>query len=174
MRFRTLLRYVAPVLALAFLIGCSDAGDPNSLDGSLPTLTDPGFYPLLSTQATAQGESLVALSLKQVPGGIELASVQGEIAYDAARLQLARATLPQGIEGDVFEVSAGRVRFVGTMMEGVTEAPLLNLVFTGRDKPVELSREMFTVRFEEVTGGADLDDLTATVRSGQPLFVRSR
>jgi hypothetical protein len=52
------------------------------------------------------------------------------------------------------------------MMEGVTEAPLLNLVFTGRDP----KREMFTVRFEEVTGGAEFDDLTATVRSNQMLF----
>lgn len=174
MRFRTLARNVAPFLALMLLIGCSDAGNPNNRDGALPTLTDPGFYPLLSMQAAAEGESVVTLSLKQVPGGIELASVQGEIQYDAATLQLARATLPQGVEGDAFEVSPGRVRFVGTMGEGVTETPLLNLVFTGRDKAAEPKREMFTVRFEEVTGGADLADLTATVRADQLLFVRSR
>jgi hypothetical protein len=165
MRIRKLFRLATPLLALALVLGCADAG-PNSGTGPLPTLTDPGFYPLLSAQAAAAGETAVRLSLKQVPGGIELASVQGEIQYDAAALKLVRATLPAGVEGDAFEVSPGLVRFVGTMMEGVTEAPLLNLVFTGRDA----KREMFTVRFEEVTGGAEFDDLTATVRSNQMLF----
>jgi hypothetical protein len=165
MRIRTLFRLATPLLAFALVLGCADAG-PNSGTGPLPTLTDPGFYPLLSAQAAAAGETEVRLSLKQVPGGIELASVQGEIQYDAAVLKLARTTLPAGIEGDAFEVSPGRVRFVGTMPEGVTEPPLLNLVFTGRAP----RREMFTVRFEEVTGGAEFDDLTETVRSDQVLF----
>lgn len=173
MRIRTLFRLATPLLALSLMVGCADAG-PNSGDGVLPTLTEPGFYPLLSAQAGSEGESVVALSLKQVPGGIELASVQGEITYDAAALKLSRADLPQGVEGDAFEVEPGRVRFVGTMMGGVTEAPLLNLVFTGRDRAAEPRREMFTVRFEEVTGGADFEDLTATVRSDQLLFTRSR
>lgn len=169
MRIRTLFRLATPLLALALVLGCADAG-PNSGTGPLPTLTDPGFYPLLTAQAAAAGETEVRLSLKQVPGGIELASVQGEIAYDAAMLKLVRATLPAGVEGDAFEVSPGLVRFVGTMMEGVTEAPLLNLAFTGRDP----RREMFTVRFEEVTGGTEFDDLTETVRSNQMVFEWSR
>lgn len=173
MRIRTLFRLATPVLALALVVGCADAG-PNSDTGPLPTLTDPGFYPQLSAAPAPEGESAVSLSLKQVPGGIELASVQGEVEYDAATLKLARAVLPAGVEGDAFEVSPGRVRFVGTMVQGVTEAPLLNLVFTGRDKPAQLTREMFTVRFEEVTGGADFDDLTSTVRSDRLIFVQSR
>lgn len=172
MRLRTFVRYVAPVLALTLLIGCSDA-DSNSRDGALPTLTDPGFYPVLSASATAE-QSTITLSLKQVPGGIELASVQGELEYDAAVLQLARATLPQGVEGDAFEVSPGRVRFVGTLVQGVAETPLLHLEFRGREQPVVPTREMFGVRFEEVTGGADLADLTATVRSDRLLFERNR
>lgn len=169
MRISTLFRLATPLLAFALVLGCADAG-PNSGTGPLPTLTDPGFYPLLSAQAAAAGETEVRLSLKQVPGGIELASIQGEIAYDAVALKLVRATLPAGVEGDAFEVSPGNVRFVGTMVEGVTEAPLLNLVFAGRDKAAEPKREMFTVRFEEVTGGTEFDDLTATVRSNQLLF----
>lgn len=169
MRIGTLLRLATPLLALALVVGCADAG-PNSGSGPLPTLTDPGFYPLLSAAPGAAGESVVTLSLKQVPGGIELASVQGEITYDAASLQLARAILPAGIEGDAFEVAPGRVRFVGTMMDGATEPPLLDLVFTGRAKAAALKREMFTVRFEEVTGGAEFDDLTATVRSDRLIF----
>lgn len=168
MRIRTLISLATPLLAFALVLGCADAG-PNSGTGPLPTLTDPGFYPLLSAQAAAAGETEVRLSLRQVPGGIELASVQGEIRYDAAVLKLTRATLPAGVEGDAFEVSPGYVRFVGTMLEGVTEAPLLNLVFTGQPK-----REMFTVLFEEVTGGAEFDDLTATVRSNQLLFEWAR
>ena len=172
-RLRSLLGRAAPLLALVLAVGCADAGNPNG-DGVLPTLTEPGFYPVLSTQAGSDGESAVTLSLKQVPGGIELASIQGEIEYDASVLQLVRTTLPQGIEGEAVEVSPGRVRFVGTMVQGVTEAPFLNMVFTGRANAVNPKREMFTVRFEEVTGGADMADLTSTVRSDQLLFVRSR
>lgn len=171
MRVRTLFRFVTPVLALMIAVGCADDGNPN--EGVLPTLTEVGFYPVLSAGPTLE-QSAVTLSLKQVPGGIELASVQGEIEYDAAVLQLARVTLPAGVEGVGEEVSPGRVRFVGTMVQGVAETPLLHLEFRGRDRRVTLAREMFQVRFEEVTGGADLTDLTGTVRSDQLLFVRTR
>lgn len=174
MRVCSFFRLAVPLVALVLVAGCADAGDPNSVDGGLPTLTEPGFYPVLSVQAASAAESAVTLSLKQVPGGIELASVQGEITYDAALLQLSRASLPEGVEGDAEEVSPGRVRFVGTLLPGATEPPLLQLEFRGRDKPVALAREMFSVRMEEVTGGADFADLTATVRSDQLLFQRSR
>lgn len=174
MRLHPLLLRVAPFLALTVFLACSDAGAPGSADGVLPTLTEPGFYPVLTAGAAAAEESVVTLSLKQVPGGIELASVQGEIEYDAAALQLARVALPEGVEGDVEEVSPGRVRFVTTLAQGTVEAPLLNLHFRGRDKPAALVREMFQVRFEEVTGGTDFADLTATVRSDHLLFVRNR
>ncbi len=173
MRFNALLRNALPLLALAAVVGCADAGNPKG-EGALPTLTEAGFYPLLSSQAASDDGHAVTLSLKQVPGGIELASVQGEIMYDAARLQLSGATLPEGVEGDVMEVSPGRVRFVGTLLQGAAEPPLLRLEFRGRDKPVTLAREMFTVNIEEVTGGADLADLTATVRSDRLLFVQNR
>lgn len=172
MRIRALSRLAAPLLALVLVAGCSDAGKPNG-DGALPTLTEEGLYPVLSAQAAPEGASMVTLTLKQVPGGIELASVQGEITYDAATLQLDRATLPQGVEGDAFEVSPGRVRFVGTLVQGLTETPLLTLELRGRDAPVTLTREMFSVQFEEVTGGAELADHTAAVRSDRLLFVRS-
>lgn len=173
MRLRTLVLYVVPVLALTLVAGCSDAGDPNSRDGALPTLTDPGFYPVLDARGSSE-QSTITLSLKQVPGGIELASVQGELEYDASALQLTKVTLPEGLEGDALEVSSGRVRFVGTLVQGVADTPLLYLEFRGREQAVAPTREMFNVRFEEVTGGADLADLTATVRSDHLLFVRAR
>jgi hypothetical protein len=174
MRIHKLLRSATPLLVLALSVGCSDAGDPNGVDGGLPTLTEAGFYPLLTAQPAEGEASVLVLSLKQVPGGIEVASVQGEIQYDAATLQLAQATLPEGVEGDVEEVSPGRLRFVGTLMQGAAEPPLLRLTFRGREKTVAPTREMFAVRFEEVTGGADFADMTATVRSDQLLFIRSR
>lgn len=171
MRVCNFLRVSASLLALIFAIGCTDADGGTDV---LPTLTEPGFYPLLNVQAPSNGQSAVTLSLKQVPGGIELASAQGEIAYDAGVLQLSRATLPEGLEGDVEEVSPGRIRFVATLVQGAAETPLLHLHFSGRDKPAVPAREMFQVRFEEVTGGAELADLTSTVRSDQLLFLRSR
>jgi hypothetical protein len=173
MRVFSLSRLAAPLVALVLVAGCADARGPGG-ESPLPTLTEPGFYPLLSVRAASAGESAVTLSLRQVPGGIELASVQGEIQYDASLLQLARVSLPQGVEGDAEEVSPGRVRFVGTLLPGATEPPLLQLELRGRDKPVTLAREMFSVSMEEVTGGADLANLTATVRSDQLQFTRSR
>ena len=167
MMIRHALKFAAPVLALAFVLGCSDA----SVQDALPTLTEPGFYPLLTAQDAPSGTSRVSLSLKQVPGAVELASVQGEITYDAAALRLSRATLPEGMEGDAEEVSPGRVRFVGTMVQGLADTPLLHLEFTGRTAP---AAAMFSVRFEEVTGGSDVADLTSTVRSDRLLFVRAR
>lgn len=172
MRFPAFFRVSAPVLALVLAVGCTDAGNPNG-EGALPTLTEAGFYPLLSSSTSGE-QSAVTLSLKQVPGGIELASVQGEIQYDAAHLQLSRASLPEGVEGDVEEVSPGHLRFVATLLPGATEPPLLRLELAGRNGAANLTREMFTVRIEEVTGGADMADLTSTVRSDQLLFVRSR
>jgi hypothetical protein len=173
MRLRPIFRYAAPLMALLLVMACSDAGAPNNSSGALPTLTEPGFYALLSARPSAE-ENVVTLSLKQVPGGIEVASVQGEITYDATVLQLVRATLPEGIEGDAEEVAPGHVRFVGTLVQGAAEPPLLTLVFRGREKPVAPTRDMFSVRFEEVTGGADLSDLTGTVRTDQLLFVGGR
>jgi hypothetical protein len=171
MPVRSLFRLAAPLVALVLFVACTDTADPNS---GLPTLTEPGFYPLLSTLPSASAGSTVTLSLKQVPGGIELASVQGEITYDAALLKLDGATLPAGVEGDAEEVSPGRVRFVATLLPGATEPPLLQLQLSGRDGRVSMAREMFKVSIEEVTGGADLADLTTTVRADQLLFVRSR
>lgn len=162
-----------PVLALGLAAACSDTGAPNR-DGALPTLTDAGFYPLLSASAPSADATMVTLSLKQVPGGIELASVQGELRFDATMLQMERAMLPEGVEGDAHEVSPGHVRFVGTLVHGATEPPLLHLEFRGREKSVTVAREMFSVHFEEVTGGSDFADLTPTVRSDRLLFVRGR
>ena len=155
------------------MLGCADANQQGA-DGALPTLTEPGIYALLASRPSSDGQGEVSLSLKQVPGGIELASAQGELEYDAATLKLAGSTLPDGIEGDVVEVSPGRVRFVATLVQGVAEPVLLRLQFSGREKPVTLKREMFSVRLEEVTGGADMADVTSTVRSERLLFVQSR
>lgn len=174
MRFRTLLRGAAPLLAFALVAGCADAGKPGSGDGALPTLTEPGIYALLSARAPSAGQSEVTLSLKQLPGGIELASVQGELQYDAAALELVSNALPEGIEGDVVEVSPGRVRFVATLVQGLAEPAILRLQFRGREAPVALAREMFSVRLEEVSGGADLADVTSTVRSERLLFVQGQ
>lgn len=172
MQVRTTLGRIAPLLAFAFILGCSDAGAPGS--DALPTLTEPGFYSLLTASDGAGEQGQVTLSLKQVPGGIEVASVQGELEYDAAALKLAATALPEGVEGDVEEVSSGRVRFVATLLQGSTEPSVLRLRFEPRDKPVAIAREMFNVRLEEVTGGPDIADLTSTVRSDRLLFVKAR
>jgi hypothetical protein len=164
MRIRSILTLAAPV-ALALAAGCTDAAPGGT--GALPTLTEPGLYTVL-TSRPAGDENQVTLSLRQPPGGVELASVLGEVQFDASALKLSRAIVAEGVEGEAFEVSPGRVRFVGTLVQGAAETPLLTLSFRGRT-----AREMFSVRIEEVTGGADLADVTAMVRP-EPLFVQQR
>lgn len=171
MRFNTFLaRCAAPALALALLVGCADARHALSGEGDLPTLSEAGLYPSISVRASG-GHSIATLSLAQGPGGVQLASYQGEITYDVRALTLDKAALPEGITGAIHETSPGRLRFVGTSLEGVGEVPLLSLRFR---QGGALSREMFSVRFEEVTAAGDLSDVTGTVKHGVLLFQSGR
>ena len=165
-----LVRCAAPALTFALLLGCADARHALSGEGDLPTLSEAGLYPSISV-STSMGHSLATLSLAQAPGGVQLASYQGEITYDARALTLDKAALPEGVTGAIHETTPGRLRFVGTSLEGVGEVPLLSLRFR---KGGALSREMFSVHFEEVTAAGDLSDVTATVKHGLLLFRSGR
>lgn len=164
-----LARFAVPAVAFTLVLGCSDTRQALSDDND-PTLTGPGLYPSVSV-STSGGRSMASLSLVQVPGGVQLASYQGEITYDAGALALEEATLPEGVEGAVNEATPGHLRFVGTSLEAMGDAPLLRLRFRKGAAP---TREMFSVRFEEVTTAGDLSDVTASVKNEVLLFRTNR
>jgi hypothetical protein len=128
-----------------------------------------GLYPSLSVTASKTG-TVANLSLTQVPTSVELGSYQGELNYDASALTFVEATFPEQVSGAAFEVSAGKLRFVGTARGTLGNAPLLTLRFRPGG---EITRGRVSVEFEEVTAAGDLADLTGRVKNGMLLLRKS-
>lgn len=146
---------VAAAAALA-LASCTDAGPGES---GLPTDAGEGLYPSISV-STSKGTTQASLSLRQVPGGLTFASYQGEITFDPNVLTFESAELPAGVEGAANQSSPGRVRFVGSALDGTSGTPMLNLRFQANG---QVTASSFKVVFEEVTDG-DFNDLTTKVK----------
>jgi hypothetical protein len=162
-RSSSLARLSLAVAALVALAACTDASSDN---GGLPTDASEGLYPSLSV-SSARGATQAALSLKQLPGGLRFASYQGELTFDTRVLTLQSVELPEGVAGAANESSPGHVRFSGAALDGTVGAPLLNLRFTARGA---VTRESFSVSFEEITREGDFEDLTAQVKTGALLY----
>lgn len=156
--------------ASVLLLGCADAREQLSGDAGLPTGAEAGLYPSMVV-TSAGGSGVASLSLVQVPGGIRLGSYQGEITYDARSMEVEGTTFPEGVTGAIHQGSAGRLRFVGTALEGIGEVPLLRITFR---KKGEIGAQSFTARFEEVTSASDLADITSSVKNGTLLFRADR
>jgi hypothetical protein len=129
----------------------------------------PGIHPVLVLGAS-EGGAQVELHLRRVQVQAQVASYQGELLYDAAKLRLERAQFPAGVAGAWNEVQPGRVRFAGAASAGVPEGAVLTLRFTALAPPV---RESFALVMEEVVAH-DFSSLTGRVsRSEHPLFSRT-
>ncbi|HEX6750712.1 MAG TPA: cohesin domain-containing protein [Longimicrobium sp.] len=160
---RSRFRWLATAAAIASLAACTDA-NPNG-DG-LPTDAGAGLYPHM-TVSTSKGTANVDLGLRQVPGGLTLASYQGEVVFDPQALSLQSADLPEGVIGDANEVSPGHIRFAGMALDGTEGAQLLRMRFTAKGA---VTRETFRVTFEEVTDATEYADVTAQVKNGTLLY----
>lgn len=152
--------------ASVLLLGCGDARGTGSGDGGLPTGAAAGLYPSVVVTSSG-GSSVASLSLVQVPGGIRLGSYQGEITYDARAMEVERTTFPEGVTGAIHQTGPGRLRFVGTALDGIGDVALLRIGFR---KKGELSAQSFTAHFEEVTSASDLEDITSSVKNGTLLY----
>ena len=152
------------LLAASMLVLGACADSDESVAG-IPRGAADGLYPQIVVSGSASSTAEVSLSLLRKPRGVRLGSYQGELTYDPAALTLQRWSLPAGIEGVVNAEAAGRIRFVGTAVEGVDDVPLLNLRFERRG---EIDRRRFAVTFEEVSAAADFTDLTPLVYAGSP------
>jgi len=153
---------LAAVAALA-LAACTDASSDN---GGLPTDAGEGLYPSVSV-ASSRGTAQVDLALRQVPGGLRFASYQGEVTFDPQVLTFQSADLPEGVDGAAHESAPGHIRFSGAALDGTVGAPVLRMRFATRGA---VTRQSFTVTFEEVTRDGDFEDLTAQVKNGALLY----
>ena len=151
-------------LALAAtLTGCLDG--PGEIAG-IPHGAADGLYPQLIVSGAGSASTEIRVSLLSKPAGVRLGSYQGELSYDAVSLRFEGAVLPEGVEGVAHVVAPGRIRFVGTALDGVGQIPLAVLHFT-RTGRVDVNR--LGISFEEVAAAEDLSDLTAEVSGGAPL-----
>lgn len=142
---------------LLFLAGaaCSEAeGKGSPVEPELGQ----GIHPVLVVTPLAAGESRVELVLRRVDVAEQVASVQGEITYDVARMRLQSAEIPQGIMGAWNEVAPGRIRFAGLKVEGLGDGAVLALRVQAR---APLAADAFTVTLSELTEAATLGNITA-------------
>jgi hypothetical protein len=157
----------ASILLALLLAACTDA--PENVSG-IPDGAANGLYPQIVVTGSRSANPELRLALLRKPEGVRLGSYQGELSYDAAVLTFVAADLPEGVDGVAQLVAPGRIRFVGTALDGVGEAPLLSLRFA---RTGELKAEGFSVAFEDVSASEDLSDLTGTVYGG-PAIVAIR
>ncbi|HET7228744.1 MAG TPA: hypothetical protein VFJ16_01945 [Longimicrobium sp.] len=158
------IRWLATAAAILSLAACSDKEPSN---GGLPTNAGTGLYPQISVSGSRSALK-AELALRQIPGGLRFNSYQGEVVYDPAVLTFKDVALPEGVEGAAAMVSPGHIRFAATALDGTVGAPLVRMNFSASR---EVTREAFSVRFEEVTD-ADYTDVTTQVQSGYLIFQR--
>jgi hypothetical protein len=158
MPFTSRPRHAFALIALALLSACADQREDIA---GLPSGAADGLYPQVVVSGAMARSTELRLSLLRKPGGVRLGSYQGELSYDASALRFESATLPDGIDGVASLASPGRIRFVGTALDGVGEVPLLTVRFA---RTGEVKAASFGAVFEEVTAASDLSDLTATVQ----------
>lgn len=120
----------------------------------------PGIHPTLVVASQTGDSAVVELHLRRVQIPDEVASYQGELRYDAARLKLSAAAFPAGAAGVWNEVEPGRLRFAGAAPEGVRDGAVLALRFA-RSGAVEAAG--FSVAMEEVVARNAFAPLTSRV-----------
>lgn len=157
-------RWLAAAAALVALAACTDQKS-NAL--ALPTGAGTGLYPQLVV--SGKGPVDADLSLRQVPGGLSFGSYQGEVDYDPKVLTFQSADLPKGADGTVNLVTPGHIRFLATALDGTDGTKMLHIRFAASG---QVTRDAFTVSFEEVTDAAQFADLTPQVQGAYLIFQR--
>jgi hypothetical protein len=155
---RTVLAFLAAVSAA----GCLNDGDPIA---GIPTGAANGLYPQIVISGSRATSAELRLSLLRKPEGVLLGSFQGELRFDPQALVFRAAQLPRGVEGVAALIAPGKVRFVGTALDGVGEVPLLVVQFS-RIGPLRTAS--VEADFEDISA-VDLSDLTPALHQGTPL-----
>jgi hypothetical protein len=137
---------IAALASCATLMACAD--DSLHAVPTAPTISAPGIHPVLVVTAQDARGARVELHMKRVEMTDRIASYQGELTYDGARLALDSASIPAGITGAWHEVRKGTLRFSGIAVNGVPDGAVLRMSFA-TTTPVEASS--IALRMEELT-----------------------
>lgn len=166
---RKTMRGTRAMLLVLVAAACSEAqGKGSPVEPALGQ----GIHPVLVVTPLEAGESRVELVLRRVDVAEQVGSVQGELTYDAARMRLRSAEIPQGIMGAWNEVSPGRIRFAGLKVDGLGDGAVLALRV---EASAPLAAEAFSVTLSELTEAATLGNITARVTPApHPLLVVGR
>lgn len=146
-------------------------------DNTLQTQTEapvlaPGVHAVVVVlPGTAGNPAEVQLHLRRQGVETPIASYQGELRYDVARLTVQGGAFPAGAVGAWNEVEPGRIRFAAAAPDGLAGSLALTLRASPRG---ELEKSAFQVRMEELVGTRAFEDLTPRfVERAHPLFSTS-
>lgn len=165
-------RRAALALVLAASVSACDessvapAARPADPTASLST----GIHAVLVETRPGPTTAYVSLQLRTVGMAARVAGYQGELAFDASKLELTGADFPEGAEGAWQLAAPGVVRFAGAAPGGLDAAgDALRLRYIRKDAVGEAA---FTLKVEEMVGGGGLEDLLP-LYSGRasPVFV---
>lgn len=162
---------VLAILAMALAACIDDTTQPGVPEAVIDD-AEQGIYAVFrDARATAEagtgdvlyfgsGDVTVGLHLVRVDIDAPISSYQGQVEWDAGRLEFLNALVPDGILGSWHEVKPGRVRFAGISVQGLPDGPAL--LFRFRAREAEGSTELKPV-LEEVTGELGTVNLTSRV-----------
>lgn len=154
------------------MAACTDAlPTTREAEPETPALA-PGVHAVVVVAPVEAGSPAeVQLHLRRQGVATPLASYQGELRYDVARLAVTGGSFPAGVAGAWNEVEPGRIRFAAASLDGLPGTLALTLQATPRG---EIGEASFEVRMEELVGAAAFEDLTPRfVQRAHPLFSRA-
>jgi hypothetical protein len=159
------MRLTAAALGLgAALAGCGDLlGTEKKEESSGPaiTFTEPGIHPVIVVAEQTADSARLELHFRRVATPERVASFQGELRFDPARLTLGAVRVADGITGASHQTAAGTLRFAGVSAAGIDGSMVLTLSFaTG----APIVAEAFELGVEEIIAAGDFQNLGARVR----------
>ncbi|HEX8395786.1 MAG TPA: hypothetical protein VF665_25760 [Longimicrobium sp.] len=158
------VRLAAALVLGTALAGCGDLlGTEKKGEPAEPaiTFTEPGIYPVLVVAQQTADSARLELHLKRVAVTERVASVQGELKFDATKLALGAVTVGDGITGATNETTAGTLRFAGVATAGIDGGAVLTLSFATR---APVAAEAFELNVEEIIASEDFVNLGSRVR----------
>ncbi|WP_331056369.1 hypothetical protein [Longimicrobium sp.] len=150
---------LAAALALALAAGAR--AEARGQEPPPAAAQEPGIYPVLFVTGETAAGATVELHLKRVGVDDRIASFQGELVYDPARLTVSAGQIPQGITGSWHQARPGTLRFAGVALAGIDAGPVLTLTVAAT-RP--LAADDFALTLEEVVSATGFRNLVSRVR----------
>lgn len=163
------MRLTAAALGLGTaLSGCGDLlGTEKKPESAGPaiTFTEPGIHPVIVVAEQTADSVRLELHFRRVATPERVASFQGELRFDPARLKLGAVRVADGITGATHETAAGTLRFAGVSTAGIDGSMVMTLAFATGTPVVA---ESFELSVEEIIAAEDFQNLGARLRMQGP------